>query len=53
MIEKIADLIVELAKEKKSDSLVRSIYSVLREVNMAVGKRMKDILEEKRKNNAP
>jgi len=48
MIKAIADLIVELAKEKTSDSPVRNIYSVLREVNMETGKRMNAVLKEEK-----
>ena len=52
MIEDIADLIVELAKERKEiDDPVRAIYTVLMDVDMAVGRRMEKINDQRRKSN--
>ena len=51
MIPDIVDLMVELSKEKKTDSPVRDLYSIYREVAMEVGKRLKQLTEEKRNAN--
>jgi len=41
MISDIADLIVELSKERKTDDPVRAIYSVYMELSREIGRRMK------------
>jgi len=48
MILDIADLIVELSKERKTNDPVRAIYSVYLELSIEIGKRMNQIREKER-----